>query len=153
MSKENSVLIHNPIDKAHAVSYYKATANPAAGASAALSIPIISLSQLRLLSFVLTTDANAADRLVSLSFEFGAFVIPLGSADFAHTASTALQYICHNHAVPNKAAPVDVVMIPLPEIRLFPSTGVINILVTAIEAGDQLTAIYSWWDMWRGHTI
>jgi len=95
-------------------------------------------------TFLFTTDANAANRLVQFGVENAGTFFPLGSAKLYQTANITMRYFCF------PGAPVEITggdlirYIPLPDTYSYYREDFIQTAITNIQVGDQLTACYVW---------
>jgi hypothetical protein len=119
-------------------------ANPAAGALASFTVGGRNVQGLRVLAALatLTTDANAANRLLSLDYIDARAVTRVRNANTGvWTANTAAQVFQWDqaHAVSewNTDAPV---FVPLVDVILTPGWKV-QLTVDSVQAGDQLSAV------------
>lgn len=121
---------------------YIDVAQPAAGANASVSVP--GEYGLRVLAAraTLTTDANAANRLLSLDFVTANGVTRVRNfASVVWTANTNAQTFVWNHAWHlsewNTNTPVLMPVLPL----LLPPTWLVQFVVDNKQAGDQLAGL------------
>lgn len=128
---------------------FSSVSDPAAGALS--DFPLITWGEVEvlLMSFNFVTDANAANRLVSLALVHDTVTIQLASAGVAQTASTDFDYIAHQNAVTNAAGNVGTYMLPLPFLRMHEATPHIQINVANIQVGDQISDIRVATRTWR----
>lgn len=140
----------NSLNNALFISLFTTVADPAAGADAVIPIPATAQAELVLVTFTLVTDANAANRSATISFLSGATDIPLGSSAFPHTASLTFNYIAHQNPGFNAPGAIDVLFIPLPNLRLFQTSETIRLTIVNIQAADQISDIIAYWKIWRG---
>lgn len=141
--------IRSSLDNDLFLSYWQEVSAPAAGANRSFAIPGAGQVELVLLSFSLTTDANVANRIVTLELITGGKTIRLGSSAFPHVASSTYHYIGHQNPVTNAAGNVQDLMIPLPSLRLYDPSATMNIIVNNKQAADQISTAFAYWKMWR----
>jgi hypothetical protein len=140
----------HPLNENTFITHWTNPTNPAAGAEKAFTLPIPAQGQLTLLSFSFAADANPANRIFTITLETGGSTIILGSADAAITANQTMPVICHENAPLTLQTPLYTLLIALPSLRIFDPTAQIKINVASIQAGDQISDIYSYWKLWRG---
>lgn len=126
--------------------------NPAVGVRKPLSVPASRLSMISCLSFILTTDANVADRVIFIQGEFPGTVWPIATSGFVQTASLAFEYIAFPGAGHTLAAPTRFVQFSLPDRILIKAGGNYYIDCEDIQAGDQISAIRIVWRSWVNTT-
>ena len=123
-------------------------ANPAAGASLSISAISNYISELAALSFILTNDANASDRYITIFLQRGGINQLLGSSFRASTASQVTYYYCHQNAG-NPAAPnMPYHPIALPNLPNFLENDNLLVTVQGIQVGDQISAATVNWKLW-----
>lgn len=122
-----------------------ATADPAAGANASIATPGPFTNNLILLSFLFTPDANVATRLLDLFHNNGTTSRLIGICPLVAVASTAARYAFSiNPCTPiSTANPRASSGIP-GDLDLSP-TDTLDLTITAIQVGDQLSEITHWW--------
>lgn len=96
----------------------------------------------------LDTDANVADRVVSVSNYTGGDFTTLGAATNQQTASQIINYLCHASGAGYPAAPAFRHYIPLPPFPTFETGDVLRITNNGNQAGDQLRDIRILWALW-----
>ena len=121
-----------------------------AGAGMVIPRPAASHVQLTHMNFELVADANAGNRLVTVSLELAAHSIILGSSATNHTAGLTFVYIGTQVPLLNMGPPPYYLHIPLPPIRSIQSADTYAINITNVQAGDQLDHIHCRWRVWRG---
>lgn len=141
-------MLRNAFDDATSIPQRSSTANPAAGAEATIIALASAQWELLHMSFLLVTDANVADRIVTISLETGGVSVLLGSSAFAHTASKTFQYICHQNAQLNTVASIGTLFIALPNLRNTDKTATLKINIANIQAADQLSLILTTRRLW-----
>ena len=152
MTKGNSVPTPDPFNQNHYEHRWTPVANPAAGAGASIVAPAASHARLFHLTFTMTADANAANRIIWLSLHDGPEIFQLGSSQVAHTANAVVRYICSSLPMLNMGPPDDFFSIPLPDIRSTNTTDTWQINIENIQVGDQISLIRAHWRLWRGLT-
>ena len=120
---------------------YLAPADPAAGANLTVTIPNQRFVVVRSLQVTLTTDANAANRLLSVDYLLGTRATAVRNmATVAITANTTAQQFQfdNQHTVSewNTNTPVFVPLLPLP----LPNGWTVQVTVDNIQVGDTLTS-------------
>ena len=141
---------NNSLDDNLFVTTFSVRSDPAVGNNSTGAVGGGAQSELTLITFTLVTDANAANRVVHIDLVDSGITIPLGSAAIAHTASNTFGYIATQNATTNAAGNIATYTIPLPNLRIFDPTALLNIVVDNIEAGDQLSDIRIYRKVWRG---
>jgi len=144
-------LLQNSLNSLVFQPYWKSTAAPAVATNMSITLPQVSLIELVALSFGLSTDANVANRIITVTLETGGVSFYLGSSGFSHTASRILPYFATQTAVANLTGHVMAVQIPIPSIQTTDYAATIDIMVTNMQAGDQLTTCLAMFKMWHGH--
>ena len=126
--------------------------DPAAGASYQFAFPTRRVVMLQAFSFLLTTDANVANRYPNLLFFTGANLPFRAYTDRQLPASQTMRYTYGfnygtsfiSTAVPNKWN------VPIPGECVMGSDATIRIEVDNVQVGDQISEIYfsyvSWFD-------
>ena len=116
-------------------------ADPAAGANLTVTIPNQRWVVLRSLTVTLATDANAANRLLSVDYLLGSRLTAMRNAATllvtANTSATVFQFD-NQHTVSewNSGTPVFVPLLPLP----LPNGWTVQVTVDNIQTGDTLTS-------------
>jgi len=120
-------------------------ADPAAGADKVIATPNNARARLLVLSFTLTTDANAANRHVHIQHYDGAKTIELGAAGAFVTASS----VCNFTAAPALSNNVTYVgtfqSFGIADIANFYEGHELHIHVINIQVGDQISACIAEW--------
>jgi hypothetical protein len=116
-------------------------ADPAAGANLTVTIPNQRLVVVRSLTVTLTTDANVANRLVSVDYLLGTRATAKRNlATVLITASTTAQvfHFDNQHTVSewNTGTPILVPLQPIP----LPNGWTVQVTVDSKQAGDQLAS-------------
>lgn len=115
---------------------------PAAGAGLAMSPVSRARSELIVLSFKLTTDANAADRQVVLKASTGVFKVYMGASFVLQPASQVYQYIFGVGLTASTAAVNDYVLVPIVPKMLVVHTFSWELIVENIQATDQMGDVF-----------
>lgn len=126
------------------------TADPAAGSNTIIGVPVSNLIELVSLSFTLVTDANAGNRIVSITMQDAGDTWVIGSSSFEHTASKTFTYICNQNAFFNIATSAGFLMCTLPLARFLTNIHILNIIVDDIQVGDQISDIRAIFNAWAG---
>jgi hypothetical protein len=116
-------------------------ADPAAGANLTVTIPNQRFVVVRSLTVTLTTDANAANRLLSVDYLLGSrLTAKRNLATVLVTASTTNQvyHFDNQHSVSewNTGTPIFAPLQPLP----LPNGWTVRVTVDSIQATDQLAS-------------
>jgi hypothetical protein len=116
-------------------------ADPAAGVNITVSIPNQRFAVVRSVLVTLATDANAANRFLSVDYLLGTRLTALRNAATllvtANTSATVFQFD-NQHAVSewNTGTMVFVPLLPLP----LPNGWTVQVTVDSIQVGDQLSS-------------
>lgn len=120
--------------------------SPAAGANFALANSGLQDSRLLSVTFKLVTDANAANRYVSVDYNDGnGHLFVRNGIQGAVTAGTTALFSFNSHRTVSEANANNEVFAPL-QPALIQSTQSIGINIVNIQAGDQLSQIVMLWE-------
>lgn len=122
--------------------------NPTVGNSITQACPVGYRSAIALLKFRLDTDANGANRAISVTNYTGGNFTTLGATTFVQVASKIYNYISHSSATAMPALSTDYLYIPLPRWAIMVTGDIMYITVQNIQVGDQLRDIWIHWAMW-----
>ncbi|MCK5614439.1 hypothetical protein KAR91_71905 [Candidatus Pacearchaeota archaeon] len=139
---------HNPIPNKYGRIIAQVTANPAAGAGAAIVAPAQYTSQPLSLAFQLACDANAADRSVYLQYDNSVVAYPIGAGGFVQTANETMTYIFGLGMGQIIGSDGPFTVGSLADTPAFLTGHFLNIVVVNIQATDALTGIGSIWNSW-----
>ena len=115
--------------------------NPAVASGFTINVPASEYWHIRCLCFTLTTDANAANRLVSVDLiDGGSNKIGRFSSGFTQSATLATLYTFSDDLAVYGANAALAIGAPLPEIWLYPGAK-LTVNVGSVQAGDQISAI------------
>lgn len=114
---------------------------PAPGAGYSGAITDVTLFPINLVGFRLVTDANAANRTVTVSFTSGTTVLATAGSTTAQAASLTCDYAFSLGGNIQQVPTAGWFALPLPNFAA-PSNTVMAITVTNIQAGDQLSMIH-----------
>lgn len=119
--------------------------NPAAGVSFSLALSGKFRHRIKSCVFTLTTDANVANRYVTLEYEGDdGNPIWINAAAVVVTASSTQRFVgSSDRTVSEWAANTDVLF---PIDKMFLDAGTLKINVAGVQAGDALTLIRFVWD-------
>lgn len=130
-----------PFGVARGVQEPFAIANPAAGSGAAFVCDGRGLRRLLSLVFTLTTDANAANRYVTVEFQGNdANAYCVNAAGVTVAASTTQRFAGTISRGQGEWASGSDILYPLESLFLYPG-DTLRVVVAAIQAGDTLTKI------------
>lgn len=123
-------------------------ANPAAGANFSFAVPSFHTIRPLGLTFILTTDANAANRVISIAMTNGAAdTVLTKTASSLQTASLVHNYSLSIATQPPSLPTSLIQEISMPEIKL--NEGwTIDTTTDSIQAGDQYSAIKLAFEEW-----
>ena len=129
-----------------------AVANPGAGnnltiaPSTAIRIELISLS------FLLTCDANAANRLVTLTLSNGSIIVPFSATPGFQTANEAITYYFSQGMVNSDAsASIQSIFAPLPRHLYFDPGDSLITDIFNIQVGDAITNVVYRFKYWYAY--
>ncbi len=142
--------MHHPLDVSVFDFISQVNANPAAAAQTVLGDSGASRMLLVGCQFTLTTDANAANRIVGLVWNDPVGEILRLDVPVVQTASLAHDYTFAVGIGDAYVAAISLKRVtPLPSQMYFGGTGFISTFITNVQAGDQLSNIvfsYLRWD-------
>lgn len=124
------------------------TADPGAGNNATIATPGLKKNVLDFLSFLLTTDVNAANRVTRLLLVQGGVTRVIATPQAIVPSSSAV-YLLWNHGpgqVTTTANPN--YQECLPSNVDLEAADTITITIENIQVGDTLTEIRHWWKVW-----
>lgn len=134
--------INNPIDTAIFDILTIAPVNPAAGASLSIAVNLNARWQLISVEFVLVTDANAADRLITIEGDDGTDEFYGSAPTGPQTASQNIRYRGNTGiGQPFQMGTAGRIGFPL-NTNFFLNTGdTLDILIGGIQVADQISDI------------
>lgn len=118
-----------------------------AGNNFSVSQNLKARGKIKYVTFLLTTDVNAANRIVELQLVIGATTILLGGCNLAQGQSDALQYYAFNGAPANITANDVIRFIPLPDVVTTFEDFDLESVITNIQVGDQITNLFIYYEM------
>ena len=126
-----------------------AVANPGAGNNLSISPNPALRIEITALSFLLTADANAANRLVTLTLSDGAVVTPISASPGFQTANEAITYYFSTGMINSDAsASIQSIFTSLPKnLFLDPGDSVISDILN-IQVGDAITNVTYRFKFW-----
>ena len=150
MRKESSVPTRNSLNESLFITKTSHYGIQPIGAGMVIARPAASHVHLAHMTFLFTTDANVANRMVTVSLELAAHSIVLGSSQMRHAAGLGQRYICSPCPIQNAGSADFYWSLPLPYIRSVKAGDTYAININNVQAGDQLNFIDCYWRVWRG---
>lgn len=131
----------NPLDTSIFDIFTRAGVSPSAGANFTQAMNINSRSQIINVQFLLTTDANAADREIIITGDDGTDEIYSTGPSSIQTASLAVRYHANIGAPAGTFGTALLQTVPLNSQFILSEGDTLQINVTNIQAGDAITDI------------
>lgn len=138
----------NPFDTDNFTVVQEVAASPAVATNYIGAVPVNARSTLAMISFRIVADANAANRYCEIQLHRGSDVYILGNSLHAQALSEDRTYLGF-HGCVNPSITGDLkYLFGLPDIPLFLEGDTVRIIVTGIQAGDQLSDVKLTWKVW-----
>ena len=141
---------YNPHDRAIAQTVYTLVADPIAGANLPILTAAYRTESMVAIMFRFVADGNAANRWISLSVADGATNTILGITDTAITAGNTHDITMSVGIYPSEPVAGAYRFVPITGGIYIPALQHWDLVVTNLQATDQISNIYTWRDTLHG---